>query len=85
VGFYHYTGSEVAAGKAYLIYSGTSAAREFIGFDEGGDATGTSTITVPATLEGNGSAWYGLDGRKLQGEPTRKGIYMRNGQTVIIK
>ena len=85
VGFYHYTGSEVAAGKAYLIYSGTSAAREFIGFDEGGEATGISTITVPATLEGNGSAWYGLDGRKLQGEPTRKGIYMRNGRKVVIK
>ena len=85
VGFYHYTGSEVAAGKAYLIYSGTSAAREFIGFDEGGEATGISTITVPATLEGNGSAWYGLDGRKLQGEPTRKGIYMRNDRKVVIK
>ena len=97
VGFYRYTGSEVAAGKAYLIYSGASAAREFIGFDEttgiysipvfdeGGEATGTSTITVPATLEGNGSAWYDLYGRKLQGEPAKKGIYMRNGRKVVIK
>lgn len=28
---------------------------------------------------------YTLDGRLLQGEPTQKGIYVRNGKKVIIK
>ena len=85
VGFYRYTGSEVAAGKAYLIYNGASAAREFFGFDESGEATGISTIPAPAAQEGKGCAWYDLYGRKLQGEPAKKGIYMRNGRKVVIK
>ena len=82
VGFYRYTGDEVAAGKAYLIYNGASAAREFIGFDE---TTGIRPPLTPAVLDGNGCAWYDLYGRKLQGEPAKKGIYVRNGYTVIIK
>ncbi len=85
VGFYRYTGSEVAAGKAYLIYSGASTAREFIGFDESGEATGISTIPAPAAQEGKGCAWYDLYGRKLQGDPAKKGIYVRNGQIMVIK
>ena len=80
VGFYRYTGSEVAAGKAYLIYSGTSAAREFIGFDE---TTGIYSIDNGQLTIDN--SWYSLDGRKLQGEPAKKGIYVRNGQKVVIK
>ena len=80
VGFYRYTGSEVAAGKAYLIYSGASAAREFIGFDE---TTGIYSIDNGQLTIDN--SWYSLDGRKLQGEPAKKGIYVRNGYTVIIK
>jgi hypothetical protein len=80
VGFYHYTGSEVAAGKAYLIYNGASAAREFIGFDE---TTGICSIDNGQLTIDN--SWYSLDGRKLQGEPAKKGIYVRNGQKVVIK
>ncbi len=80
VGFYRYTGKEVAARKAYLIYNGASAAREFIGFDE---TTGiVSMEDVRSKME---DVWYSLDGRKLQGEPAKKGIYVRNGYTVIIK
>ena len=33
----------------------------------------------------NGSAWYTLDGRKLNGKPTLPGLYIRNGQKTIIK
>lgn len=29
--------------------------------------------------------WYTLDGRKLSGKPTVKGIYIKNGKKVIIK
>jgi hypothetical protein len=80
VGFYRYTGDEVAAGKAYLIYNGASAAREFIGFDE---TTGIRPPLTPAAQEGNGCAWYDLYGRKLQGEPAKKGIFVRNGKMII--
>ena len=29
--------------------------------------------------------WYDLQGRKLQGAPLRKGAYIHNGKTIIIK
>ncbi len=30
-------------------------------------------------------AWYSLDGQRIEGKPTRKGIYVNNGKKVIIK
>ena len=30
-------------------------------------------------------AWYSLDGRKLDGKPTQKGLYIVNGKKVVIK
>jgi hypothetical protein len=29
--------------------------------------------------------WFSLDGRKLNGRPTEKGIYIHNGRKVIVK
>jgi rhamnogalacturonan endolyase len=29
--------------------------------------------------------WYMLDGRRVEGEPKAKGIYLRNGKKLIIK
>ena len=31
------------------------------------------------------SSWYTLDGRKLDGKPTKKGMYIVNGRKVVIK
>ena len=31
------------------------------------------------------AGWYTLDGRKLQGKPTKKGLYIHNGKKVVIK
>ena len=39
---------------------------------------------VANTVQG-ADAWYTLDGRKLSGEPTQKGLYINNGKKVIIK
>ncbi len=100
VGFYRYTGDKVAAGKAYIIHNGASSAREFIGFDEEGETTGIvaidhspltidhSPLTIdhsPFTIDHSAGAWYSIDGRKLQGGPSKKGIYVRNGLKVVIK
>ena len=43
---------------------------------------------VTATLADDNSAnavWYDLNGRRLQGLPQQKGVYIRNGKTVVIK
>ena len=50
---------------------------------------GNGTLGIDATLvnreEVNSEEWYSLDGRKLQGKPAQKGIYIQNGKKVIIK
>ena len=68
--------------------------------DFGSNSTGIDLITIPVlhTLtpfpNGEGNAygwdesdciWYSLDGKKINGQPTQKGIYVRNGRKVIIK
>ena len=48
-----------------------------------GDDTGLTPIPSPS---GEGSSYYySLDGRKLSGKPTQKGVYINNGQKVVIK
>ena len=42
------------------------------------DATGIQDIE----LEGISEGWYSLDGRKLNGKPAQKGIYIQNGKKV---
>ena len=50
---------------------------------------GNGTLGIDASLvnreEVNSEEWYSLDGRKLQGKPAQKGIYIQNGKKVIIK
>jgi hypothetical protein len=82
VGFYRYTGTTVKAGKAYLIY-GSSLARGFLSF--GGDDSATDIKDTKGSDTSVSSAVYTLDGRRLQGEPSKKGVYVRNGQKFIIK
>lgn len=31
------------------------------------------------------NAYYSLDGRKLDGKPTQKGVYVHNGKKVVLK
>ena len=35
--------------------------------------------------DGSNERWYTLDGRQLQGKPTTKGLYINNGNKVVIK
>ena len=45
---------------------------------------GTSTQIGTLYLEGE-DVWFGLNGSRLEGRPTEKGIYINNGHKVIIK
>lgn len=36
-------------------------------------------------IENEANAWYTIDGRKLSGKPTAKGIYIHNGKKIILK
>lgn len=80
VGFYKYTGAKLGIGKAYLIYSG-SGARTFYSFSD--DAT---AIEAPEIVgDSDDGDIYDLMGRKMQGQPTQKGIYVKQGKKYIVK
>ena len=52
-------------------------------YDE--DATGIGDTPVRTFSQPTADAWYTLDGRRLIGSPIAKGIYLHNGQKVIMK
>ena len=80
MGFYKFTGASLDGSKAHLEIYRTSA-RGFIGFDDEG-TTGIRPTPNPSLNEGE---WYDLSGRRLSGQPTRKGVYVRNGQKFVMK
>ena len=84
VGFYKYSGTKIGIGKAYLIYSG-SAARTFYSFSD--DATAIEEVKSEGVKSEKLSAdgWFTLDGRRLSSQPTQKGIYVKQGQKIIVK
>lgn len=49
----------------------------------GDDMTGISLINHRSSVTSD--SWFTLDGRKLSGQPTAKGIYINHGHKVIIK
>lgn len=80
INFYHYTGTTLAANKAYLLVEPSTNANAFsILFD--GDATSINVVDVN-NVDG---AWYNLQGVKMQGEPTSKGVFIHNGKKVVVQ
>ena len=49
------------------------------------DGTSTAIDAIDVETEFADGAWYTIDGRKLQGKPAVKGIYINGGQKVLIK
>ncbi len=82
-----YTAKErtLNACRAYFIFTATEAGANDFTFDINfGD--GTDAITgVESAPMADAETWFTLDGRKLSGKPTKKGIYVTNGQKAIIK
>ena len=71
---------EIGANKCWLSVEATSGARAInLVFD---DATRIDGMIRANDLNGD---YYDLNGRKLQGIPTRKGIYIKNGKKVVVK
>ena len=50
------------------------------GADE--DPSGIKTVKQRVVADGQ---WYDLQGRRLNAAPVRKGVYLRNGRTVVVK
>lgn len=51
-----------------------------------GETTGIGTLdTETGEMTFDSEAWYTLDGVRLSGKPTKKGLYINNGKKVVIK
>ena len=92
-------GASLAPFRARLIYSGTdthlnapkrSAVNDLpqyiivriVGADGGTTAIGTLDTCTGEISTGD---WFDLNGRRLSGKPTQKGLYIVNGNKVVIK
>ncbi|MBR4730959.1 MAG: hypothetical protein IK075_11985 [Prevotella sp.] len=74
--------TSVSPCKAVLRKSNPAMARS-LGISVDNESAGINTIQFDAD-EGN-EKWYTLDGQKLDGKPTKRGLYIRNGMKVIMK
>ena len=77
--------SKLGACRAYFELSDGVNARSFV-LNFNGDATGVRLIdNGKLKIENEAGAWYTLDGRKLDGKPTVKGVYIHGGRAVVVK
>ena len=87
--YYPTAGAGIGAQRAYFKIGSDGAllARRLTAFNiDFGDDEATGIIsTTNYTNSTNSDAWYSLDGRRLQGQPTAKGVYVNNGRKVVIK
>lgn len=66
--------------KAFVVAASTKSATRLALVRDG--ATAIDLVTTPDEGEGK---WFDLQGRQLDGKPSKKGLYIRNGKKVIIK
>jgi hypothetical protein len=67
-------GDQPAGARSFVLNLGdgeTTGIQEVIGVNEVGEVSDDS--------------WYSLDGRRLSGRPTAKGLYIVNGKKMFIK
>ena len=76
----------INAFRGYFNVNGVNNVRE-IRMSFGDDVTGVTLIdNGQLTIDNHAGAdeWYDLQGRKLSGKPTQKGIYIHNGKKVMM-
>ena len=79
---------KLAPNKAFLFVEGNNTPasipfrRSIDGNGEG--TTSIDNLNVNDNLNDNEATWYDLNGRKLNGKPAQKGIYIKNGRKVVV-
>ena len=72
--------------RAYLDLTKSTAAHPMITIEEpDGNTTAIKVLNVETMETYSVDGWYTLNGVKLQGVPTQKGIYINNGKKVVVK
>ena len=88
-GFHQFDDTTMAGHKAFLLVNGDTALSRSLTMVFDYEATGIDqTILPPGGSQPpvwRGASGYSLDGRRLQGKPTKSGLYINNGLKIVIK
>ena len=76
------TDNGIPANRCLLNVGGTNSA-PVLNIEIGETTNLVSIDNGQLTIDND--VWYTLDGRKLNGKPTKKGLYIHNGRKVVIK
>lgn len=85
--YYPLSGARIGAQRAYFQLTGLTLSdkvkdvKQYV-LSFGDDADGISNLSG---LSDASEDWYNLDGKKLAGKPSQKGVYIVNGNKTIIK
>jgi hypothetical protein len=87
--YYPTTGAGIGAQRAYFKIGEDGApqqARRLTAFniDFGDEQTGIVSVSKESGSQGVAGAWFSIDGLRLEGKPTRKGLYIHGGRKVVI-
>ena len=76
----------LGANKAYLkfVTDQQQSAPQYISIS-GDLGEGTTRIDNLNVNDNENGEWYDLNGRKLNGKPAQKGIYIKNGKKIVVK
>jgi hypothetical protein len=74
-------GGSIPANRAYLVVSNGANTGARLSIVRDGESTSISEVAKDATDD----VWYDLNGRKLNGKPTKEGLYIQNGKKLYVK
>jgi hypothetical protein len=83
--YYPQKGATINAFRAYFDLGGAHARQFVLNFGDGSEDTGIISVSKESRSQGVADAWYSLDGVKLDGKPTRKGLYIHGGRKVLVR
>ena len=90
--YYPLSGASISAQRAYFQLEGLTAGdpsgsqAAIRSFQLNLEDEATDIVSLPVDSRDQGiDEWYTLDGRKLKGKPTKKGIYIHHHRKVVVK
>ena len=69
----------------YIKNNAGAKARAFALSFDGEETTGISLTPGPSPKGEGSDYWYTIDGRKLSGKPSQRGMYINKGKKIVVK
>lgn len=79
-----FKGKPIGKNKAFLITKASTNSSHAKAFSVVTDS-GTTAIHAMDDVESDHKAWYTLQGIRLNGKPTKKGVYIHGGKRIYVK